>query len=75
MPIVAPRASCVVAAQFTGSVASAEAIAARWPTCRVVPGGLTCGGVRVEVGAWIVAGQAVSATEYAREWVSMEAKG
>jgi hypothetical protein len=50
MAIVAPRSACVAALQFTGSVASAQAIAATWPACRVVPGGLECQGGRVEVG-------------------------
>jgi hypothetical protein len=73
--LVAPRASCVVALQFTGSVASAQAIATTWPACRAVPGGLECAGARVEVGAWVVAGRVVSATEFAREWVTTEARG
>jgi hypothetical protein len=76
MPVVCPRAACVEALQFTGSVACALAIAATWPaTCRVVPGGLECSGRRVEVGAWVVAGQGVSATEFSREWTIVEAKG
>jgi hypothetical protein len=75
MPVVAPRAACVVALHFTGSVASAQAIAVLWPACRVVPGGLECAGQRVEVGAWVVAGRAVSATEFNERYVSVEAKG